>query len=62
MYVYALNLKENNKASFEDTVLKVAMAEAKSCVENEYRVTFSKYTKLDRKALISDITSQSSLN
>ena len=24
MYVYALNLKENNKASFEDAVLKAA--------------------------------------
>ena len=24
MYVYALNLKENNKASFEDTELKAA--------------------------------------
>ena len=59
--MHALNLKENSKASFEDTVLKVAMSEAKSRVENKYRVTFSKHTKLD-KALISDITSQSSLN
>lgn len=58
----ALNLKENNKASFEDTVLKVAMSEAKSRVENEYRGTFSKDTKLDSKALISDIIAQSSLN
>ena len=58
----ALNLKENNKASFEDTVLKVAMSEAKSRVENEYRGTFSKYTKLDSKALISDIIAQSSSN
>ena len=62
MYVYALNLKENNKASFEDTVLKVAMSEAKSRMENEHRVTFSKHARLDRKALISDITSQASLN
>ena len=62
MYVYALNLKENNKASFEDTVLKVAMSEAKSRVENEYRGTFSKDTKLDSKALISDIIAQSSSN
>lgn len=62
MYVYALNLKENNKASFEDTVLKVAMSEAKSRVENEYRGTFSKDTKLDWKALISDIIAQSSSN
>ena len=62
MYVYALNLKENNKASFEDTVLKVAMSEAKSRVENEYRRTFSKDTKLDSKALISDIIAQSSSN
>ena len=58
----ALNLKENNKASFEDTVLKVAMSEAKSRVENEYRGTFSKDTKLDWKALISDIIAQSSSN
>ena len=58
----ALNLKENNKASFEDTVLKVAMSEAKSRVENEYRGTFSKDTKLDSKALISDIIAQSSSN
>ena len=62
MYVYALNLKENSKASFEDTVLKVAMSEAKSRVENEYRETFSKDTKLDSKALISDIIAQSSSN
>ena len=62
MYVYALNLKENNKASFEDTVLKVAMSEAKSRVENEYRGTFSKDAKLDSKALISDIIAQSSSN
>ena len=58
----ALNLKENNKASFEDTVLKVAMSEAKARVENEYRGTFSKDTKLDWKALISDIIAQSSSN
>lgn len=58
----ALNLKENNKASFEDTVLKVAMSEAKSRVENEYRGTFSKDTKLDWKVLISDIIAQSSSN
>ena len=58
----ALNLKENSKASFEDTVLKVAMSEAKSRVENEYRGTFSKDTKLDSKALISDIITQSSSN
>lgn len=58
----ALNLKENNKASFEDTVLKVAMSEAKSRVENEYKGTFSKDTKLDWKALISDIIAQSSSN
>ena len=58
----ALNLKENNKAGFEDTVLKVAMSEAKSRVENEYRGTFSKDTKLDWKALISDIITQSSSN
>ena len=62
MYVYALNLKENSKASFEDTVLKVAMSEAKSRVENEYRGTSSKDTKLDSKALISDIIAQSSSN
>ena len=61
MYVYALNLKENNKASFEDTVLKVAMSEAKYRVENKYRVTFSKDTELD-KALISNIIAQASLN
>ena len=58
----ALNLKENSKASFEDTVLKVAMSEAKSRVENEYRGTFSKDTKLDSKGLISDIITQSSSN
>ena len=58
----APNLKENNKAGFEDTVLKVAMSEAKSRVENEYRGTFSKDTKLDWKALISDIIAQSSSN
>ena len=58
----ALNLKENNKAGFEDTVLKVAMSEAKSRVENVYRETFSKDTKLDWKALISDIIAQSSSN
>nr|WP_321321715.1 hypothetical protein [uncultured Campylobacter sp.] len=62
MYVYVLNLKENNKASFEYTVLKVAMSEAKSRVENKYRGTFSKDTKLDSKALISDIIAQASLN
>ena len=62
MYVYALNIKENNKASFEDTVLKVAISEAKSRVENEYRGTFSKDTKLDSKALISDLIAQSSSN
>ena len=60
--MYALNLKANNKASFEDTVLKVAMSEAKSRVENEYRGTFSKDTKLDSKVLISDIIAQSSSN
>ena len=60
--ICALNLKENNKASFEDTVLKVAMSEAKSRVENEYRGTFSKDTKLDSKGLISDIITQSSSN
>ena len=58
----ALNLKENSKASFEDTVLKVAMSEAKSRVENEYRGTFSKDANLDSKALISDIIAQSSSN
>ena len=46
----ALNLKENNKAGFEDTVLKVAMSEAKSRVENEYRETFSKDTKLEEQS------------
>ena len=55
----ALNLKENSKASFEDTVLKVAISEAKSRVKNEYRVTVSKDTKLDIKALLSDIIEQS---
>lgn len=60
--MYALNLKENNKAGFEDTVLKVAMSEAKSRLENEYRGIFSKDTKLDSKALISDIIAQSSSN
>lgn len=62
MYVYALNLKENGKAGFEDTVLKVAMAEAKSRVENEYRGTFTRDTRFDWKALISDLISQSSSN
>lgn len=42
MYVYALNLKENSKADFEYIVLKVAMAEAKSRMENEYRVTLAR--------------------
>ncbi|WP_187107099.1 hypothetical protein [Campylobacter hyointestinalis] len=40
---------------------KSSLAEAKSRVDNEYRVTFSKDTKLD-KALISDIIAQSSSN
>ena len=38
------------------------MSEAKSRVENEYRGTFSKDTKLDSKGLISDIITQSSSN
>ena len=52
MYVYALNLKESGKAGFEESVLKVAMANAKSRVENEYRETFTRDTRLDWKALI----------
>ncbi|MCI6340343.1 MAG: hypothetical protein MR782_05725 [Campylobacter sp.] len=43
-------------------ILCLAMAEAKSCVENEYRVTFSKDTKLDKALIISDIIAQASLN
>ena len=61
MYVYALNLQKNSKAGFEYCA-KSSLAEAKSRMENEYRVTFSKHARLDRKALISDITSQASLN
>lgn len=62
MYVYALNLKDSGRAGFEESVMKVAMANAKSRVENEHRETFTRDTRLDWKALISDLISQSSSN
>ncbi|MDY4830670.1 MAG: hypothetical protein SO164_07670 [Campylobacter sp.] len=61
MYVYALNLQKNSKAGFEYCA-KSSLAEAKSRMENEYRVTFSKHTKLDKALIISDIIAQASLN
>ena len=47
MYAYTANLKESGKGSFEDTVLKAAVAKAASNAEQRNSGSFSFSTKMN---------------
>ncbi len=55
MYAYTANLKESGKGSFEDTVLKAAVAKAVKNAEQRNSATWSFSEKTDWVKIVNDI-------
>ena len=55
MYAYTANLKESGKGSFEDTVLKAAVAKAASNAEQRNSGSWSYSTKMNWMDIVKDI-------
>lgn len=55
MYAYTANLKESGKGSFEDTVLKAAVAKAVKNAEQRNSVSWNFSEKTDWVKIVNDI-------
>ncbi|MCM1254146.1 MAG: hypothetical protein NC321_15105 [Clostridium sp.] len=55
MYAYTANLKESGKGSFEDTVLKAAVAKAAKNAEQKNSASWSFSTKMNWVEIVKDI-------